>query len=141
MAMAQKVREMMTPQPVTLPLDASLTEAARLMRDEGVRSVLVAQGDRLCGLLTDRDIVVRVVAEGRDLTGTRLAEVCSADVVTVRPDDEAEMALRLMRERAIGRLPVVENGRAVGIVSIGDLTPDRGDAPACADARGVPPAR
>lgn len=139
--MAQKIRAVMTPEPATLPLDASLAEAARLMRDEGIRSVLVAQAGRLCGLLTERDIVVRAVAEGRDLAGTRLGEVCSAGVVTVSPDDETDAALRLMRERAVRRLPVVEDGEAVGIVSIGDLTPDRGEPPSRTQARRVPPPR
>lgn len=129
--MAQKVREVMTPEPVALPLDAPLTEAARLMRDEGVGGVLVTQAGRLCGLVTDRDIVVRAVAEGRDLHGTRLDEICSAGVVTVGPDDEADTAARLMRERGIRRLPVVENGRAVGIVSIRDLSPPADDARVC----------
>ncbi|MCW2948034.1 MAG: putative signal transduction protein with domain [Actinoallomurus sp.] len=134
-----KVRDVMTPEPVTLPLDAPLTEAARLMRDEAIGGVLVTQGDRLCGLLTDRDIVVRAVAEGRDLTGTRLAEVCSAGIVTVSPDDGADAALRLMRELAIRRLPVVEDGRPVGIVSIRDLNPDEDDASTLADSGLVPP--
>jgi CBS domain-containing protein len=125
MAMAQKVRDLMTPEPVTLPLDAPLTEAARLMRDREIGGVLITQGGRLCGLLTDRDIVVRAVAEGRDLTGTRLDEVCSAGIVTVSPDDGTDTALRLMLDSAVRRLPVVENGRPVGIVSIGDLTSDR----------------
>ncbi|GAA0369018.1 CBS domain-containing protein [Actinoallomurus spadix] len=119
--MAQKVRDVMTPEPVALPLDAPLTEAARLMRDQGIGGVLVTQAGRLCGLLTDRDIVVRAVAEGRDLYGTRLDQVCSAGVVTIGPDDEAEAAVRLMRERGVRRLPVVEEGRAVGIVSLRDV--------------------
>ena len=123
--MARQVREVMTPEPVTLPLDAPLTEAARLMRDQEIGGVLVTQDGMLCGLLTDRDIVVRAVAEGRDLTGTRLAEICSAGIVTVSPDDETATALRLMRGSAVRRLPVVEDGRPVGIVSIGDLTSDR----------------
>jgi CBS domain-containing protein len=125
MAMAQKVRDLMTPEPVTLPLDAPLTEAARLMRDREIGGVLITQGGRLCGLLTDRDIVVRAVAEGRDLTGTRLDEVCSAGIVTVSPDDGADAALRIMRERCVRRLPVIVDGRPVGIVSIGDLTSGR----------------
>ncbi len=137
--MARKVRDVMTPEPVTLPLDASLTEAARLMRDEGIRIVLVAQDDRLCGLLTERDIVVRAVAAGRDLTGTRLDEVCSAGIATIGPDADAEAALRLMRERAVARLPVVEDGKAVGIVSIGALNPDRDDPLTLAGAVKVPP--
>ncbi|WP_285568634.1 CBS domain-containing protein [Actinoallomurus iriomotensis] len=125
-----RVHEVMTPRPVTLPLDAPLTEAARLMRDENVGDVLVTQDGMLCGLLTDRDIVVRAVAEGRDLTATRLADVCSAGIVTVSPDEAAEVALRLMRDRAVRRLPVVEDGRPVGVVSVGDLTSDRDEASA-----------
>jgi signal-transduction protein with cAMP-binding, CBS, and nucleotidyltransferase domain len=98
------------------------------MRDENVGDVLVTQDGMLCGLLTDRDIVVRAVAEGRDLTGTRLADVCSAGIVTVSPDEAAEVALRLMRDRAVRRLPVVEDGRPVGVVSVGDLTSGRDEA-------------
>lgn len=112
---------MMTPEPISLPLDAPLTEAARLMRDKGVGDVLVTQDDRLCGLLTERDSVVRAVAERRDLTCVRLVEMCSAGIATVGPDDEASAALRLMRERAVRRLPVVVDGHAVGIVSLRDL--------------------
>jgi CBS domain-containing protein len=128
--MTRQVHEVMTREPVTLPLDAPLTEAARLMRDKEIGGVLVTQDGRLCGLLTDRDIVVRAVAEGRDLTGTRLADICSAGIVTVSPDDGTEAALRLMLDSAVRRLPVVENGRPVGIVSIGDLTSDRDESAA-----------
>ncbi len=119
--MARKVRDVISPEPIAPPLDAPLTEAARLMRDQGIGGVLVTRGGRLCGLITDRDIVVRAVAEGRDLRGTRLGEVCSAGVVTIGPDDEADTAVRLMREQGVRRLPVVENGEAVGIVSIRDV--------------------
>src|SRR4051812_45808449 len=94
------VHEVMTPGPVTLPLDAPLTEAARLMHDEGIGGVPVTQDGRLCGLPTDRDIVVRAVAEGRDLTGTRLAGIHGAGIVTVSPDDDARTALRLMLDHA-----------------------------------------
>ena len=128
--MARRVRDAMTPEPATLPLDAPLTEAARLMRDAQTGEVLVIHDGRLCGLLTDRDIVVRAVADGRDLIATRLAEICSAGIVTVSPDDETVTALRLMRDRAVRRLPVVEDGRPVGIVSIGDLTSDRDESSA-----------
>jgi CBS domain-containing protein len=125
--MAPKVREIMAAEPVTLPLDAPLTEAARLMRDEEISEILITQDGDLCGLLTDRDIVVRVVAEGRDLTSTRLDTICSAGIVTIGPDDDTEMALRLMREHSVRRLPVIAAGRPVGIVSITDLTSDRDD--------------
>jgi CBS domain-containing protein len=128
----RRVHEIMTPEPAILPLDAPLTEAARLMRDAETGEVLITQDGRLCGLLTDRDIVVRAVADGRDLTGTRLAEICSAGLVTVSPDDAADTALRLMHDRAVRRLPVVLDGRPVGIVSIGDLTSDRDESSALA---------
>ena len=98
------------------------------MRDEDVGDVLVTQDGMLCGMLTDRDIVVRAVAEGRDLTGTRLADVCSAGIVTVGPDEATEVALRLMHDRAVRRLPVVEDGRPVGVVSVGDLISGRDEA-------------
>jgi CBS domain-containing protein len=109
------------------------------MRDEEVRGVLVIQDGKLCGLLTDRDIVVRAVAEGRDLAGTRLADVCSAGIVTVGPDDGADTALRLMLDSAVRRLPVVEDGRPVGIVSIGDLTSDRDEPSALTGSGWMPP--
>ena len=137
--MARLVREVMTPHPITLPLDAPLTEAARQMRDEKVGAVLITQDGTLCGLLTDRDIVVRAVADGRDLTGTRLAEICSAGIVTVGPDECTDTALRLMLDRAVRRLPVVEDGRPVGIVSIGDLTSDRDEPTALTGAGLMPP--
>jgi CBS domain-containing protein len=126
--MAQKVRDVMTPEPAALPLDAPLIEAARLMRDQGVGGLLVMQAGRLCGVVTDRDIVVRAVAEGRDLRGTRLDQICSAGVVTIGPDAETDAAVRLMRERGVRRLPVVEDGRAVGIISIRDVAADHDPA-------------
>jgi CBS domain-containing protein len=139
--MARQVHEFMTPKPVTLPLDAPLTEAARLMRDKGIGDVLVTQDGMLCGLLTDRDIVVRAVAEGRDLTATRLAEICSAGLVTVSPDTDAGTALRLMLDRSVRRLPVVEGGRPVGVVSIGDLSSERDESTALSGRAGALPTR
>lgn len=131
--MTRQVHEVMTREPITLPLDAPLTRAARLMRDNEISEVLVTQSGRLCGLLTDRDIVVRAVADGRDLTGTRIVDVCSAGIVTVGPDDGTDIALRLMLDSAVRRLPVVEDGRPVGLVSIGDLTSDRDGSTAIDD--------
>ncbi|GAA4063108.1 MULTISPECIES: CBS domain-containing protein [Actinomadura] len=120
----------MTRRPQALPLDATLYEAARIMRDEGIGDVLVTLGGRLCGLVTDRDIVVRGVAERRDASHTPLGEVCSADLVTVGPDDDLDTAARLMRDQAIRRLPVVDaERRPLGIVSIGDLARADGMGP------------
>ncbi|XVQ10312.1 CBS domain-containing protein [Spirillospora sp. CA-255316] len=120
--MSRRIGEVMTAGPRTLPLDATLYEAARIMRDQGIGDVLVTFSERLCGMITDRDIVVRAVAESRDPAHTPLSDVCTAEPITLGPDDDTETALRLMREKAIRRLPVVdEQNRPLGIVSIGDL--------------------
>lgn len=117
----QRISDVMTRNLVTLPSDASLVDAASAMRDNGIGDVLVLDDDNLRGLVTDRDIVVRAVAGAKDPQQTRLAEVCSGDVVTVSADDDVSRAIDLMQERAIRRLPVVDGGKPVGIVSIGDL--------------------
>ncbi|WP_433333212.1 CBS domain-containing protein [Spirillospora sp. CA-294931] len=127
-----RVGDVMSAPARALPLEASLYEAARVMRDEGIGDVLVTFSGRLCGMVTDRDIVVRAVADSRDALRTPLGEVCTADLVTVRAEDDTEEAARLMGERAIRRLPVVDElHRPVGIVSIGDL--------AAVDGDGTPP--
>ncbi|QKG22465.1 CBS domain-containing protein [Actinomadura verrucosospora] len=120
--MPRRVSDVMTPAPQVLPLDATLYEAARLMRDEGIGDVLVTYAGQLCGMVTDRDIVVRAVAESRDTSLTPLGDVCTAELCTLHPEDDTETAERLMIERSVRRLPVVDGGRRpVGIVSIGDL--------------------
>jgi CBS domain-containing protein len=115
----------MTKDPVTIPLETRLPEAARIMRDHGIGNVLVMSDGHLCGMLTDRDIVVRAVAEQRSLSRTTAGDVCSAEIVTVAPDDDADAALDLMRTRAVRRIPVVDRGKPIGIVSMGDLAIDR----------------
>jgi CBS domain-containing protein len=137
--MAQKVGEIMTPVPVILPPDASLISAAGTMRRYGIGDVLVAEDGRLVGLVTDRDIVVRAVAVARDPDVTTIAEICSVDLVTVSPDDDAEAAVALMREHAIRRIPVVDSGEVVGVVSIGDLAIERDPGSALADISAEPP--
>jgi CBS domain-containing protein len=120
--MPRRIGEVMTTAPRALPLDATLYEAARIMRDQGIGDVLVTFSERLCGMITDRDIVVRAVAESRDPAHTPLSDVCTAEPITLGPDDDTDTALRLMREKAVRRLPVVdEHNRPLGIVSIGDL--------------------
>lgn len=131
--MAQKVREVMTSVPQALRPEQSLTEAAKAMREQGIGSVLVLVGGTLKGLVTDRDIVVRGIAEDRDPGTTPLAEVCSAGLVTVTPEDDVDAAVHRMREAAVRRIPVVEDGHPVGIVSIGDLAIERDERSALAD--------
>jgi CBS domain-containing protein len=119
--MAQTVRELMTQNVVTLPRTAPLRDAARRMKDSDIGDVIVMDDGTMCGVVTDRDIVVRAIAEGMDPDSVQLEEICSHEVVSVSPDDSVDRAVQLMRERAVRRLPVVEGGAPVGIVSIGDL--------------------
>jgi CBS domain-containing protein len=136
--MAQTISDVMTPEPRTCDVDASALDAAREMRDADIGDVLVTEQDRLCGIVTDRDIVVRVIAEGRDPGSTKLGEACTRDVATLSPDDSVEDAIRLVREQDVRRIPVVEDGRPAGIVSIGDLAIARDSDSALADISAAP---
>jgi CBS domain-containing protein len=131
--MAQKVSDLMTSAPASLRPAQPLTEAAKAMREQGIGSVLVVDDGRLKGLVTDRDIVVRAVADGRDPGRTTLAEVCSPDLVTAAPDDDADTAVQRMRERGVRRIPVVDGDRPVGVLSIGDMAIERDERSALAD--------
>jgi CBS domain-containing protein len=134
--MAQSIREVMTPDPVTLPATATLEEAARCMKDEDIGDVLVVDNGVLRGIVTDRDIVIRGLAEGR--ASARLGDICSSELVALLPDDSVDDAVRLMREHAVRRLPVVEDGKPVGMVSIGDLAVERDRESALADISAAP---
>jgi len=120
----QRVRDIMN-EPICLEADRPVTEAATAMRDAGIGDVIVRDEDEVCGIVTDRDIVVRVVAEGRRPDEMKLADICSRDLTVVSPDDPVEDAIRKMREKALRRLPVLEGGRPVGVVSLGDLAIER----------------
>jgi len=94
------------------------------MRDNNIGPVLVVDGNEICGILTDRDITVEAVAAGKDPSTTKVIDLCTANVQTVTPDTTIDEAVTLMQDNSIRRLPVVENGTPVGIVSLGDLTTD-----------------
>jgi len=112
----------MTTSVVYLPSETTLAEAARTMREQDIGDVVVADGPSLTGLVTDRDIVVRAVAERFDPASTTIGEIVSKDLVTVRPDDSIQAAALLMRDNAIRRVLVCDDEKGlVGIVSIGDL--------------------
>ena len=130
--MAQKIREIMTPSLVTLTADRPVIEAAAVMKDYGIGDVIVLDGGQMRGIVTDRDLAVRVLADGRDPQTTTLGEVCSPSVVTVSPDDEVAEAVSLIRQKAVRRLPVVDGRTPVGIVSIGDLAIERDERSALA---------
>jgi CBS domain-containing protein len=118
----QTVQDVMTTSVVYLPSETTLAEAARTMREQDIGDVVVADGPALTGLVTDRDIVVRAVAERFDPASTTIGEIVSKDLVTVRPDDSIQAAALLMRDNAIRRVLVCDDEKGlVGIVSIGDL--------------------
>lgn len=124
--MAQQIHDIMTRQVHTVPIDATLLQVARLMRDKRIGDVLVTNHDgTLRGIVTDRDIVVRADAAAKPLDQTQVGEICTDELVKLTPDSSIDEAVRVMREHAIRRVPVVQDGRAVGIVSIGDLARHR----------------
>jgi CBS domain-containing protein len=137
--MAQKVRELMTANPLTAEADDSLQTAAQTMRDADVGALVVTEAERILGVVTDRDIAVRAVADGMDPRTTRLAEFVSHEVVTVSPDDDLETASELMRTNAIRRLAVVDGEKLVGMLSLGDLAMDRDPSSVLADISEEPP--
>lgn len=119
--MAKSVRDTMTAEPRSVDSSQPIVEAARLMRDEDVGSLPVVDDGRLSGMITDRDIAVRVVAEGRTPEATTVGETFSRDPVTVEPDHDLDEALLLMARHQVRRLPVVEAGRLVGILAQADV--------------------
>ncbi len=131
----ERVSDVMTPMPTTVRTSQTVAEAANNMRQMDVGSMIVVDDSgTVVGIVTDRDIAVRVVAEGKDPQSTTVAEILSEAPVTLSSSDSVEQAIRLMRDRAIRRLPVVEEGgRPVGIVSIGDLAIDRDPRSVLAD--------
>lgn len=136
--MALTVQDVMTTNPTVLGLDVPLRDAARVMRDGEIGDVLVADGDRLCGIVTDRDIVVRGLAQGVGVGSLTLADVCTTGLATVAPTDAASAAADVMRANAVRRLPVVRDGQVVGIVSLGDLAIDRDPNSALAGISAAP---
>lgn len=127
----------MTPGVVAVRPDASLVEAAQLMRAQDIGDVLVADEMQVVGVLTDRDIALRAVADGADPLTVSAEAVCTPHPVAIGPDDEVSAAVALMREYAVRRLPVVQDGQAVGMVSLGDLALTQDPASALADISGA----
>ena len=119
--MAKSVRDAMTENPRSIGASASVVEAARLMRDEHIGSLPITDAEELVGMITDRDITTRVVAEAADPKMTSVGDVVSRDLISVEPDEDLEEAVQLMASHQVRRLPVVENGRLVGIVAQADI--------------------
>src|SRR3954465_15868511 len=131
--MSQSIREVMTEDVVVMPTSATLAEAGREMRERDIGNVIVLEDDTVAGILTDRDIVIRAVADDHSPGETTVGEIATRDPETLRPDDTVEDAIRIMRDKAVRRLPIVEDGRPIGIVSIGDLAVERDTDSALAD--------
>ncbi|MFJ5533879.1 CBS domain-containing protein [Streptomyces sp. NPDC093261] len=137
--MARHVRDIMTAEPVTVEPQTPVSRVARMMRDQNIGAVLVTEGDELRGLVSDRDLVVRTLAEGADPGETTVARACSEDLVTITPDEDLHQAVQLMRDYHIRRIPVVEGGHPVGIVSLGDLAIERDPESALGDISAASP--
>jgi CBS domain-containing protein len=119
--MAKKVRDAMTPEPRVADPSLSLAEAAQLMKSEDIGSLPVVQEGQLVAVLTDRDIVVRAVAESADPSATRVGDIASRKPVTIEPDEDLDEALEQMARAQVRRLPVVESGRLVGVLAQADI--------------------
>jgi CBS domain-containing protein len=138
--MSDKVRNVMTPKVVSVQPGDSLATAARAMREHEIGDLIVLNGEELFGIITDRDIVVRGIAENHD-PQTQVKEIASQQVKTVSPEDAVDDAVEIMRDYAVRRLPVVENGRVVGVVSLGDLALERDPDSALGEISSAPPNR
>jgi CBS domain-containing protein len=141
--MTRQIRDVMSSGTASVEPMTTVTRAARLMREQDIGDVLVAYDSDLFGVLTDRDIVLRAVAEGCDPDATTVGSVCTPPpVVTLAPDDTTDHAVELMRQYAVRRIPVVERGGCpVGIVSLGDLAGTEDPHSALADISGAAPNR
>jgi CBS domain-containing protein len=137
--MAQTVEQIMTTNPRTVNVDDTVKDAAVVMRDSDIGDVIVIEDSQVSGILTDRDIVVRAVAEGRDADSTPVSDICTTGIQAIEPDASVDDALRMMREDDIRRLPVVKNGRPVGIISLGDLAVEREPDSTLADISAAAP--
>ena len=139
--MATTVRDVMTTDLATCPPSASLADAARVMRDRNIGDVLVMDGGELRGIVTDRDIVIRCVAEGVDSSSSRLEQACSSKLTTVDATATVKEAARVMSEQGLRRLPVLDHGAPVGIVTLGDLAIEREPNSALGRISAEPPTR
>ena len=142
MASTKTVGELMTRDPVMVEPTSTVKDAARVMRDRDIGAVLVADKGQLVGLLTDRDIVVRGIADKDDPSSLKVMDIVSKEVETVKPNDPVEQVVRTMRSKALRRMPVVDDrGKPVGMVAIGDLAVELDSRSALADISAADPNR
>ena len=122
-----KVRDAMTGDVATARLDTTLDDIASMMKDENVGAIPVIEDGELAGIVTDRDIVIRCIADGRDPSDTTVEDVLSEQIQTIEPDADLEEAAQMMSGQQIRRLPVVEDGVLIGMISLGDIAVKGGD--------------
>lgn len=134
-----QARDVMSSNPAICPTSTSLSDAARLMRERDIGDVLVSENDQLCGIVTDRDIVVRGIAEHGDPSSTNLGDICSKQLHSVSPDTSVDEIIQLMEDHAVRRVPVIEGSKVIGIVSIGDLAMERDGNSALGRISSAPP--
>src|SRR4026208_274061 len=124
---------------ITMPADATVVEAGKAMRENDIGDVVVLEGERFSGLVTDRDIVVRAIADGKDPSTTQIRDVTTTGVQTLTPDSTVEDAVGIMRGAAVRRIPVLDGDRPIGIVSIGDLAMQEDEGAGGGGRRDAPP--
>jgi len=138
--MAQTIDQVMTTDPLTVDEGAPVSDAAQIMRDHNIGDVIVMRPDgSACGIVTDRDLTLRVIAAGHDPRAMKVQDVCNHQLDSVSSGDPVDAAVKLMREHAIRRLPVIDDGHLVGVVSLGDLAMERDPESALADISEAPP--
>lgn len=138
--MPQTIDQVMTVDPLTIDEGAPVSDAAQLMRDYDIGDVIVMRPDgSACGIVTDRDLTLRVLAPGYDPKAMKVQDVCNHQLDSVNSGDPVDAAVKLMRDHAIRRLPVIDDGRLVGVVSLGDLAMERDPKSALAGISEAPP--
>lgn len=137
----REVRQLMTAAPQSVPPNATIAQAAGLMREHDIGGVVVTEDgtDRIIGIVTDRDVAVRGVGAGHDPEATSVRTICSTALATVRPDETVTEAARLMRRYDVRRLPVVESGVAIGVISLGDIAGSEESVTVLDDLSAAPP--
>lgn len=137
--MPESIREVMTTDPQTVDASDTLVDAAKAMKDRDVGSLVATEQGTVTGIVTDRDIVIRGIAEQADPQTARVGDIATEELTALSPGDSVEDAIKAMRDQDVRRLPVVEDGIAVGIVSLGDLAVDRDPESVLADISAASP--
>jgi CBS domain-containing protein len=137
--MGQRIADVMTRNVITCSDSDTVEQAAKAMRDNDVGDVVVTSNGHLAGILTDRDVVVRAIADGVDAAQTTIGEIITDDVITASPDESVGDVASRMADASVRRIPVVEGGEVVGIVSLGDLAEEQDPNSVLGEISSAPP--